>query len=97
MKKIVLLFTFFYAIQIASQEKRGRPFFTGSSNFTFGINEFYTLDLDDGEPLIVPAAIFFRIGFGYEFKRRLAISVHGGYDSLELCYECISHLYRSKI
>jgi hypothetical protein len=67
-------------MQMFSQEKLGRPFFTGSSNLTFGINEFYTLEPDDGEPLIVPAAIFFRLGFGYEIKRKLAISLHAGYD-----------------
>lgn len=80
MKKIGLLSVFFFAIQIASQEKTGRPFFTGSSNLTFGINEFYTLDPNDGEALIVPAAIFFRFGVGYEFKRRVAISMNAGYD-----------------
>ena len=80
MKKIILLLVIFYAGQLASQEKLGRPFFTGSANLTFGINEFYTIEPDDGEPLIVPAAIFFRVGFGYEFKRRIAISFNGGFD-----------------
>lgn len=80
MKNVCILFVLFYAIQITSQEKIGRPFFTGSSNLTFGINEFYTLDPDDGEPLIVPAALFFRFGVGYEFKRRVAISFNAGFD-----------------
>jgi hypothetical protein len=80
LKNVFILFVLFYAIQIPSQEKIGRPFFTGSTNLTFGINEFYTLDPDDGEPLIVPAAIFFRFGVGYEFKRRLAISFNAGFD-----------------
>jgi hypothetical protein len=80
MRKLLFCIAFLFAVQLASQEKLGRPFFKSSFNFTLGINENYTLDPDDGEPLIVPAAIFLRIGVGYEFKRRLAISVHAGYD-----------------
>lgn len=80
MKKIFLLLLFFCVIKISSQEKLGRPFFTGSSSLTFGINEHYTLDPDDGETLIIPTAIFFRFGFGYEIKRRIAISFNAGFD-----------------
>ncbi|WP_226789061.1 hypothetical protein [Polaribacter porphyrae] len=35
---------------------------------------------DDDESLIIPTAIFFRVGFGYEFKRRVALSFNGGFD-----------------
>lgn len=58
----------------------GRPFFTGAVNFTLGINENYTLFNDEDESFIVPAALFFRVGFGYEFKRKVAISLNGGFD-----------------
>ncbi|QNM85251.1 hypothetical protein H9W90_13810 [Polaribacter pectinis] len=82
MKKLLLLIIFFSTIQTSfSQEKLGRPFFTGDVNLTLGINENYQIGPnDDGGPLIVPSALFFRIGFGYEFKKRLAVSLNGGYD-----------------
>lgn len=80
MRKLLFSIAFLFAVQLSSQEKLGRPFFTSTFNFTLGINENYTLDPDDGEPLIVPAAIFLRLGVGYEFKRRLAVSLHAGYD-----------------
>ena len=80
MRKLLFYFAFLFAVQLSSQEKLGRPFFTGTFNFTLGINENYTLEPDDGEALIVPAAIFFRVGVGYEFKKRLAISLHAGYE-----------------
>ena len=80
MRKLLFWIAFLFAVHLSSQEKLGSPFFTSSFNFTLGINENYTLDPDDGEPLVVPAALFFRVGFGFEFKRRLAISVHAGYD-----------------
>lgn len=81
MKNILfLIFTFIFSIQVLSQEKLGNPFFTGSSSLSFAINENYTLDPDDGEPLIIPTAIFLRLGFGYEFKKRVAISFNAGFD-----------------
>lgn len=80
MNKLFFCIAFLITVQLVSQEKLGRPFFTGSFNFTLGINENYTFEPDDGEALIEPAALFFRVGFGYEFKRRLAISLHAGYD-----------------
>ncbi|WP_435414315.1 hypothetical protein [Polaribacter aestuariivivens] len=82
MKIFLLAFIFLFTFQNSiSQEKLGRPFFTGDVNFTLGINENYTpFDTDDGEALLEPAALFFRVGFGYEFKKRVAISINGGYD-----------------
>ena len=65
MKKWYFLFLFYSTIPTSfSQEKLGKPFFTGAANLTFGINEHYTLDPDDGESLIIPSAIFLRMGFG---------------------------------
>lgn len=84
MKKILLLIIFISSISLFSQEnieKLGRPFFTGSFNFTLGINENYVLfDNEDDETFLEPSAIFLRAGFGYEFKKRVAISVNGGFD-----------------
>lgn len=81
MKKFLLFIAIFCAIQTSiSQEKKGKPFFTGSVNLTFAINEYYTLDPDDGEPLIIPAALFLRTGFGYQFNRRIAASFNAGFD-----------------
>jgi hypothetical protein len=81
MKKLLLpfvcLFIFYNAF---SQEKLGRPFITGDVNFTLGINENYTLFNDDEETFLVPSALFFRGGFGYEFQRRLAICFNVGFD-----------------
>tara|TARA_B110000503_G_scaffold86076_1_gene131074 strand:- start:523 stop:1056 length:534 start_codon:yes stop_codon:yes gene_type:complete len=80
MKKLLLLIFSFSALGASSQEKLGKPFFTGTFNFTLGVNENYTINNDDGEYFIVPAAIFLRTGFGYEFKRRVAISFNAGFD-----------------
>ena len=81
MKKKVLLILFFFTILISfSQEKFGAPYFTGAANVTFAVNEHYTLEPDDGESLLIPSAIFLRMGFGYEFKKRIALSLNGGFD-----------------
>ena len=82
MKNVLFLLAVFSAVQLArAQEKLGKPFFTGDVNFTLGVNEDYEIGPDDDNgPLIVPAALFLRLGFGYEFKRRLALSVNGGFD-----------------
>ena len=82
MKKLLLFIAILCSIQISfSQEKLGRPFFTGELNFTLGINENYQIGSDDNNgTLIVPSAVFFRGGFGYEFKKRLAVSVNAGFD-----------------
>jgi hypothetical protein len=84
MKSGLLLFFLFITILSSSQEKLGRPFITGSVNLTLGINEDYKLFRDSNEilyegapvfndnerSLIVPAAVFLRAGFGYEFKKK---------------------------
>lgn len=82
MKKLATIFILFFALHnLVSQEKLGRPFITGDFNFTLGINENYTpFDTDDGETLLTPAALFLRIGFGYEFKKRVAVAFNTGYD-----------------
>ncbi len=81
MKKVLLLFIFTLISQhINSQNSKGKPFITGSLNTTFGINQHYTLDPDDDEPLIVPAAFLFRVGIGYQFNNRWAASLNAGYD-----------------
>lgn len=77
---LTLAVLLFFSFNALSQEKIGKPFLTGSANLTFAINEYYTLDPDDGEPLFVPNAIFFRLGVGYEFKKRVALSINGGFD-----------------
>ncbi|SDR66093.1 hypothetical protein SAMN05216503_0120 [Polaribacter sp. KT25b] len=81
MKKILLAFGLLFIFQNSfSQEKLGRSFFTGDVNFTLGINENYTPFNDDDETFLVPSALFFRVGFGYEFKRKLAVGFNAGYD-----------------
>ena len=82
MKKLLLLTLFFCSTStLFSQDKIGRPFFTGDVNFTLGINEDYEIGSDDDNgPLVVPSALLFRIGFGYEFKRKVAIAFNTGFD-----------------
>lgn len=80
MKKQLLFIVLLFALKTSSQDKLGRPFFTGSTNMALGINENYTINTDDDESLLEPTALFLRLGFGYEFKRRVAISFNAGYD-----------------
>lgn len=80
MKNKLLAIALLCIIKVSSQEKIGRPFITGSLNFTLGLNEHYTFSNDDDETLLEPAALFIRTGFGYEFKRRVAISFNIGFD-----------------
>lgn len=80
MKIKLLLLCVLVSAQLLSQERIGRPFLSGSFNFTLGINEDYTINNDDDEPFLIPAALFLRTGFGYEFKKRIAISFNAGFD-----------------
>ena len=81
MAKPLLFCAFFWVLQISSQAKPGRPFFTGISSFSLGINENYVLfEPDDDEYLLDFTGVFLRVGFGYEFQRRIAISFNAGYD-----------------
>ena len=81
MKKVVFLFVlFFSSIHSFSQEESKFPFFSGIFHATFAINENFTLDPDDDQPLLVPNATFFRFEVGYQFNRRWAASFNFGYD-----------------
>ena len=80
MRELLLLFFLFLQFQMHSQNRYGRPFFTADLNLSLAINEYYTLGVDDGEPLLLPAGLFTRIGFGYEFKRKIALSLNAGFD-----------------
>lgn len=80
MRKLLPLFLFFSATYMVSQNKLGRPFFTGEVNFSLAVNEYYTIEPNDGEPLIVPSGLFLRVGFGYEFQRKVALSINAGFD-----------------
>ena len=82
MKKLLLTILFFSIIKTSfSQDKIGKPFITGSVNLTFGLNENYVLfQPDDEEYLLDLNAIFFRTGFGYEFNKRIAVSINAGID-----------------
>lgn len=82
MKRIILTSITIFIFQfVISQEKTGRPFITGDVNFTLGVNEDYQVNTDDDNgPLFTPSALLFRIGFGYEFKKRVAIAFNSGYD-----------------
>ena len=60
MRKLLLLLFLFLTFQMAGQNTLGRPFFTGEVNFSLGVNEYYTIEPNDGEPLIVPSGLFLR-------------------------------------
>lgn len=81
MKKAFFFLILFFSFKIISQEKLGKPFFNGSVNVSLAFNENYVLfDSEDDESMLIPSAIFFRAGFGYELKKRIAISVNAGFD-----------------
>lgn len=81
MKKIVLFITLLsLSQQLFSQEAYRKPFFTTSIATTLTVNENYTLDSDDGEPFFLPNSLIARIGFGYQFHRRVLASIHTGFD-----------------
>ena len=81
MKNVVVFLFLFSFMAIISQEKLGKPFFTGSLNVSLAVNENYVFfDSDDDQTFLVPSAIFLRMGFGYEFFNRLALSVNAGFD-----------------
>lgn len=80
MKKLVLIFVLGVISVLQSQEKLGRPFITGEINLSLAVNEYYTVTPNDGEPLLVPSGLFLRVGFGYEFRRKLALSLNAGFD-----------------
>ena len=58
MRKLLIVMAVLFAVQLSSQEKLGRPFFTSTFNFTLGINENYTLDPDDGESHLRQSLVF---------------------------------------
>lgn len=81
MKKLLLLLAIILAIHTSfSQHKYKKPFFTGSLNTTFAINENYTLDTDDGEMLLEPASVLLRLGVGYQLHRRWQVGINAGFD-----------------
>lgn len=77
---ILLLFSSIITAQNFDENDDSFPFVTGEFHTTWAINENYTLDPDDDEPLLVPNSVFFRLGAGYQFNRRISASAHLGYD-----------------
>lgn len=81
MKKAFFFLLLLSSSLIISQEKFGKPFFNASVNVSLAFNENYVLfDDEDDESMLIPSAVFFRAGFGYEFMKRVAISVNAGFD-----------------
>jgi len=81
MKKLLLLtFSLFVFQNFHGQEKKIKPFFTGSFKLTFAVNEDFTIDPDDDQTFLIPTATFFRFGFGYRFGEKFLLSVNGGFD-----------------
>ena len=83
MTKGLLFIAIFCGLQTTTsqeiEEKKGKPFFTSSLNFTFGRNE-YDEGFCDDEPFFSPAGVLLRAGFGYQFNRYVALSLNAGLD-----------------
>tara|TARA_R110002073_G_scaffold108336_5_gene243550 strand:+ start:128365 stop:128895 length:531 start_codon:yes stop_codon:yes gene_type:complete len=79
MKQLLLALTFFITAQTFGQQKESFAFFTSDINLTFKVNENFELGNSD-EPFLVPSASLIRVGFGYEFKKKFAVSFNTGID-----------------
>ena len=81
MKKLLLIYLFIaVASNFYAQNTSKKPFLTGDLNFTFGINENYTLFNDDDESFLKFSAVMFRVGAGYQFNSKWLASFNIGYD-----------------
>ena len=81
MKQLLLTICLLFILQSTyGQEKKIKPFFEGSFKPTFAINEDYTIDPDGDINILRLTGTFFRFGFGYQFGRRVLVSLHAGYD-----------------
>lgn len=80
LRRILFLFLILYISKLSAQEKMGRPFFTGEVNLSLAVNEFYTVQPNDGEPLLIPSGLFLRLGIGYEFYNKVSLSINAGFD-----------------
>tara|TARA_R110000787_G_scaffold7987_5_gene26867 strand:+ start:84 stop:620 length:537 start_codon:yes stop_codon:yes gene_type:complete len=81
MKKILLIaFSFFIFQSTTGQEKNGVPFFSADFNLTFRVNENFEFGDDNDETFFVPSETLLRFGFGYEFKKKFAVSFNAGFD-----------------
>lgn len=79
-QSLLLLFSFFIIHNSFSQQKNGAAFFNADFNLTFRINEHFEFGNDNDETFLVPSATLIRLGFGYEFKKRIAVSFNTGFD-----------------
>lgn len=81
MKRILLTtFSIFIFLSSVSQEKNGVAFFSTDFNLTFRVNENFEFGNDNDETFFVPSEVLLRFGFGYEFKKKLAVSFNAGFD-----------------
>ncbi|MFY0631820.1 MAG: hypothetical protein JXR05_15750 [Flavobacteriaceae bacterium] len=78
--KLLILFSLIIIQSSFSQQKNGASFFNADFNLTFTGNEHFELGSDNGEPFLVPSGTLIRLGFGYEYKKRLAVSFNAGFD-----------------
>ncbi|MGB1041997.1 MAG: hypothetical protein ACPGU6_01255 [Tenacibaculum sp.] len=80
-KTLLLVFVLICSFSLQAQDKKGHPFFTGTLNFTFALNENYVLfEPDDDEELLEFSALMTRFGIGYQFDEKWAGIVNIGYD-----------------
>ena len=77
---LLLLFSFIIIQNSLSQQKSIATFFNADFNLTFRVNEHYELGNDNDETLLIPSGTLIRLGFGYEYKKRVAVSFNTGFD-----------------
>lgn len=81
MKQYLLsLFLLFILHNSFAQDRKNKPFFEGTFMPTLAVNENWTLDPDDDQEFLNVTGTFFRFGVGYQFGKRLLLSLNAGYD-----------------
>ena len=86
MKKFLQLLFLLLTLQstFGQQKKKAIPFFETNLMGTLAINENWTLDEDDDETFFRLSSAFLHVGLGYQFGKRLLISLNGGIDHYSL-------------
>ena len=80
-KNVLFYFSFFIVSSSFAQQKNGIAFFNTDFNLTFKVNENFEFGRNNNESFFIPTEILLRMGFGYEFKKKLALSFNTGFDN----------------
>ena len=77
---LLILFSFIIIQSSFSQQKNGVSFLNADFNLTFTGNENFEFGNDNGESFFIPSGTLIRLGVGYEYKKRIAVSFNAGFD-----------------